>query len=606
MSETISEPRTTLAEHAPQVLQTQIAPDQIGLLIGKGGETIRGLQDEYEVQIDVEEDGSVRIYGVGDLAIAAREHVEQMMRPVQVGDVYREKRVVKTADFGAFVELRKGTDGLLHVSRVAPGVRIDSADQVLQRNDVVSVEVTEVDADRGRIALKLVSKHEDGVEVTPAEIGERYKEQFPNAGQRSDRPQGDREGGDGDRDRRRRRGPRGGGGGGPRLAPAERRRRSDAARADDAPLRAARGHGADAGRALGGDRCLGRGGLARRARPGRRHLALHRAPAVPRHGPALGARDRADLRPLRGRAERRHGARDDVDLRPRHRRPPAARPWTSSAAWSTSPSWDDLEQEREVVLEEIAMLEDTPDELVFDLIGETDVPRAGAGPADHRHRGGASSGSPATTSPSTMRRTTSRATSWSPRRGRSTTPASWSSSRSGRWRPPRRSRRREPALAAAGERAFIERDTEQYHVCLAAPGLTRHDERRFALALLDQILGSGASSRLFQEIRERRGMAYAVYSYAAHYGDSGVVGVYLGTRGENVAECLEVVGREIGELAAGRFDEDELQRAKDSMTGRLALAMESTGARMNRLGKALVTNGELLDEAEVGARGSSA
>ncbi len=212
MSETISEPRTTLAEHAPQVLQTQIAPDQIGLLIGKGGETIRGLQDEYEVQIDVEEDGSVRIYGVGDLAIAAREHIEQMMRPVQVGDVYREKRVVKTADFGAFVELRKGTDGLLHVSRVSPGVRIDSADQVLQRNDVVSVEVTEVDVDRGRIALKLVAKHEDGVEITPQQIGERYKEQFPNAGQRSERPQGDRDGGDGDRDRRRRRGPRGGGG----------------------------------------------------------------------------------------------------------------------------------------------------------------------------------------------------------------------------------------------------------------------------------------------------------------------------------------------------------------------------------------------------------
>jgi polyribonucleotide nucleotidyltransferase len=207
MAETISEPRTTLAEHAPQVLQTQIAPDQIGLLIGKGGETIRGLQDEFEVQIDVEEDGQVRIYGVGDQAIAAREHIEQMMRPVQVGDVYRERRVVKTADFGAFVELRKGTDGLLHVSRVAPGVRIDSADQVLQRNDLVSVEVTEVDADRGRIALKLVAKHEDGEEITPQQVGERYKEQYPNAGQRterSDRPdRGDR-GGDGDRNRRRR------------------------------------------------------------------------------------------------------------------------------------------------------------------------------------------------------------------------------------------------------------------------------------------------------------------------------------------------------------------------------------------------------------------
>ena len=189
MAETISEPRTTLAEHAPQVLQTQIAPDQIGLLIGKGGETIRGLQDEFEVQIDVEEDGQVRIYGVGDQAISAREHIEQMMRPVQVGDVYREKRVVKTADFGAFVELRKGTDGLLHVSRVAPGVRIDSADQVLQRNDVV---VRRGDGGRRRprphrAAPRVQARGRR--EVTPAEVGERYKEQFPNAGQgRSERP----------------------------------------------------------------------------------------------------------------------------------------------------------------------------------------------------------------------------------------------------------------------------------------------------------------------------------------------------------------------------------------------------------------------------------
>jgi predicted Zn-dependent peptidase len=81
-----------------------------------------------------------------------------------------------------------------------------------------------------------------------------------------------------------------------------------------------------------------------------------------------------------------------------------------------------------------------------------------------------------------------------------------------------------------------------------------------------------------------------------------MVGVYVGTREENVGECLEVVRREIGSLAAGRFDEDELERAKESMKGRLALAMESTGARMNRLGKGLVTGAELLDETEVGER----
>jgi polyribonucleotide nucleotidyltransferase len=197
MGECLSEPRAEMAAHAPQVLQTQISPDQIGLLIGKGGETIRGIQDEYSVQIDVEEDGSVRIYGSGDVAGSARDHIDQMMRPMQVGDVLRERKVVKVSDFGAFVELKKGTDGLLHVSRVAPGVRIATMEQVLDRGAVVDVEVVEVDADRGRIALKLIGLHEEGNLLTPADVGERYKVAYPE-GERSERPP--REGGDrGDR-----------------------------------------------------------------------------------------------------------------------------------------------------------------------------------------------------------------------------------------------------------------------------------------------------------------------------------------------------------------------------------------------------------------------
>ena len=220
MGETISEPRTALAEHAPQVLQTQIAPDQIGLLIGKGGETIRGLQDEFEVQIDVEEDGKVRIYGVGDQAIAAREHIEQMMRPVQVGDVYREKRVVKIADFGAFVELRKGTDGLLHVSRIAPGVRIDSADQVLaaQRRGLRR-------GDRGRRrprphrAASWWPSTRTAARSRPRRSASATRRRSRTRGRRRARPRrggGDR--GDGDRDRGRR------AASAARLAPASRRR----------------------------------------------------------------------------------------------------------------------------------------------------------------------------------------------------------------------------------------------------------------------------------------------------------------------------------------------------------------------------------------------
>jgi polyribonucleotide nucleotidyltransferase len=204
MNATIAEARTELAAHAPQVLQTKIQPDQIGLLIGKGGETIRGIQEEFQVQVDVEEDGSVRIYGAGDSASQAREHIDQMMRPVSIGDVLKERKVVKVSDFGAFVELRKGTDGLLHVSRVSPGVRIASMEQIMERGAIVDVEVTEVDTDRGRIGLKLIALHEDGNLVTPADVGERYKAAFPDGGGGDDRPPR-REGGD-DRGRGGRRG----------------------------------------------------------------------------------------------------------------------------------------------------------------------------------------------------------------------------------------------------------------------------------------------------------------------------------------------------------------------------------------------------------------
>ena len=102
------------------MLSIKIESDQIGLLIGKGGETIRGLEEEFEVKIDIEEDGFVRLYASdGVRGQAARDRIDEMTRPIGVGDVYTGRRVVKTADFGAFVEIRKGTDGLLHVSRVA-------------------------------------------------------------------------------------------------------------------------------------------------------------------------------------------------------------------------------------------------------------------------------------------------------------------------------------------------------------------------------------------------------------------------------------------------------------------------------------------------------
>jgi predicted Zn-dependent peptidase len=170
-----------------------------------------------------------------------------------------------------------------------------------------------------------------------------------------------------------------------------------------------------------------------------------------------------------------------------------------------------------------------------------------------------------------------------------------------------RSERRAGAPARAGTRVrrplaqlpgpglrFQRKETEQYHLCLGATGISRSDRRRFAASLLDAILGGSASSRLFQEIREKRGMAYAVYSFAAQYTDTGVLGVYVGTREENLAACVEICVEQIAEIAAGRLRKGELERAKESLKGRIVLSLESTSNRMSRLGKSLVTDTELL------------
>jgi predicted Zn-dependent peptidase len=153
-----------------------------------------------------------------------------------------------------------------------------------------------------------------------------------------------------------------------------------------------------------------------------------------------------------------------------------------------------------------------------------------------------------------------------------------------------------PALVKAPPPSvrFQRKDTEQYHVCIAAPGIARSDRRRFAASLLDGILGGSASSRLFQEIREKRGMAYAVYSFVSQYTDTGQIGVYIGTREDNVSACLEIASEQIGEIAGGNVRPEELERAKENLKGRILLSMESTSNRMSRLGKSLITDSELL------------
>ncbi len=201
MREAIAAPREEVAAHAPRIISTKIHPDYIGMVIGKGGETIRALEADYEVQIDIEEDGTIRIYGTnGELAENARREIEAMTKDIEVGDVYDDAEVVKLADFGAFVSLRKGVDGLLHVSRILPkGNRLASAEQVLARGDKVKVTVVEVDKDRGRIGLTLLAKKNDeGGEITPEELVA-----VAEANPAPPRPEGDRPRGGRDRERDR-------------------------------------------------------------------------------------------------------------------------------------------------------------------------------------------------------------------------------------------------------------------------------------------------------------------------------------------------------------------------------------------------------------------
>jgi polyribonucleotide nucleotidyltransferase len=216
MAEAIDGPREQLSPTAPRIETIKIDPEKIGAVIGKGGETIRSLCETYEAEIDVEDDGSVRVYAAnGELVEACVAEIEKMTREAEVGDKFSGK-VVKTTTFGAFIEIVKGTDGLLHISNVKPGERVDTVDDILSQGDQIDVTVVEVDRERGRIGLRLSDD--------PAIAG-KSAEDLSGVGT-GDPGFGGRGGGGRDRDRGRSgrdrggrggdRGGRGGGGGGGR------------------------------------------------------------------------------------------------------------------------------------------------------------------------------------------------------------------------------------------------------------------------------------------------------------------------------------------------------------------------------------------------------
>jgi predicted Zn-dependent peptidase len=260
------------------------------------------------------------------------------------------------------------------------------------------------------------------------------------------------------------------------------------------------------------------------------------------------------------------------------------------------PSFTDVDSEREVVLEEIAMVEDTPNDLVHDIAAEAVF---GSHPL----------GRPVIGSAEVISSVSRRALAGYHRRayqGDKIVLAAAGNVRhddlvrlleerqNGASSGPGLAARKPARADGEPGILFQRKDTEQYHVCLSAPGISRLDERRFAASLMDAIVGGSASSRLFQEIREKRGMAYSVYSYSSQYADAGQIGVYVGTREDNLAECLEIAVAELSDIAGGNVRADELARAKENLKGRILLSLESTSARMTRLGKSTITETPLL------------
>jgi predicted Zn-dependent peptidase len=147
---------------------------------------------------------------------------------------------------------------------------------------------------------------------------------------------------------------------------------------------------------------------------------------------------------------------------------------------------------------------------------------------------------------------------------------------------------------ASGDTLVHRRKTEQAHICLGTNGYSRRDPDRFAFGVVNTALGGGMSSRLFQEVREKRGLAYSVYSYHAQYADTGMFGVYAGCVPRKVDEVLAICREEIAKVAATGITLDELDRGKGQLKGSLVLGLEDTGSRMSRIGKAELVYGEQL------------
>jgi predicted Zn-dependent peptidase len=149
---------------------------------------------------------------------------------------------------------------------------------------------------------------------------------------------------------------------------------------------------------------------------------------------------------------------------------------------------------------------------------------------------------------------------------------------------------------------YKHKETEQYHVSLGSQGIPARSEDRYAMAALNNVLGGGMSSRLFQEVREKRGLAYAVFSYHQGYSDAGAIKTYVGSTTGNVEEAVRVITEQLGRVQEELVSDEELDRTKQQLKSSTLLALESTAARMNRIGRSVITDTELLSPEEIAER----
>jgi predicted Zn-dependent peptidase len=261
----------------------------------------------------------------------------------------------------------------------------------------------------------------------------------------------------------------------------------------------------------------------------------------------------------------------------------------------------DFDGERQVILEEINVHEDTPDDLVHDLFTETLWP-------------GHPLGRPVLGSPESIRAATRDQVRRFYRRHyvpgnvvvvaagsvdhdellerlaslmdtgpvRAEGPSAWSLRRAGT--PP----------TPSGRSNVKRRKTEQAHICFGTSGVSRHDPERFAFGIVNNALGGGMSSRLFQEIREQRGLAYSVYSYHSMYAEAGLFCAYAGTTPARAQEVVDLIRGQVADLAERGPTRTEFERAKGHVKGALVLSQDDPGGRMSRLGKSEIGHGEIL------------